>query len=79
MLNWNLENLFLPGQDGGPTSQAAFQDKLTSLAAVIDQVVPGVAAVQEVGPDSALARLQARLIHQLPHAITGDPTTVRSG
>jgi hypothetical protein len=73
VLNWNLENLFLPGQDGGPTTEAAFQDKLTSLAAVIDQVAPDVAAVQEIGPDPALARLQARLSHQLPHAATGDP------
>jgi endonuclease/exonuclease/phosphatase family metal-dependent hydrolase len=29
--------------------------------------------VQEVGPAPALARLQARLTHQLPHATTGDP------
>jgi endonuclease/exonuclease/phosphatase family metal-dependent hydrolase len=66
VMTWNLENLFLPGQDGGPTSEAAFQEKLTSLAAVIDQVAPDVAAVQEVGPAPALARLQDRLTHQLP-------------
>lgn len=32
-----------------------------------------MAAVQQVGPDPALARLQKRLDHQLPHAATGDP------
>jgi endonuclease/exonuclease/phosphatase family metal-dependent hydrolase len=73
VMTWNLENLFLPGEDGGPTTEAAFQDKLSSLAAVIDQVAPDVAAVQEIGPDPALARLQATLTHQLPHATTGDP------
>jgi hypothetical protein len=43
----------------------------------IDQVAPDVAAVQEIGPDPALARLQAKLNHKLnhklPHATTGDP------
>jgi len=73
VMTWNLENLFLPGQDGGPDSEAAFQAKLAALAAVIDQVAPDLAAVQEVGPDPALARLQARLTHQLPHAAIGDP------
>jgi endonuclease/exonuclease/phosphatase family metal-dependent hydrolase len=73
VMTWNLENLFLPGQDGGPDSEVAFEAKLASLAAVIDQVAPDVAAVQEVGPDPVLARLQATLNHQLPHAATGDP------
>jgi hypothetical protein len=35
VMTWNLENLFLPGQDGGPDTEAAFQAKLASLAAVI--------------------------------------------
>jgi endonuclease/exonuclease/phosphatase family metal-dependent hydrolase len=73
VMTWNLENLFLPGQDGGPDSEVAFQAKLASLAAVIDQVAPDLAAVQEVGPDPALARLQERLTHQLPHAAIGEP------
>ena len=79
VLNWNLENLFLPGQEGGPTTEAAFQDKLASLAAVIDQVAPDIAAVQEVGPAPALARLQAALTHQLPTPPPATPTTARSG
>lgn len=73
VMTWNLENLFLSGQDGGPDTEAAFDDKLASLAAVIDQVAPDIAAVQEIGPNPALARLQERLTHQLPHAATGDP------
>jgi hypothetical protein len=40
---------------------------------VIDQAAPDVAALQEVGPDDVLARLQAALTHPLPHAATGDP------
>jgi endonuclease/exonuclease/phosphatase family metal-dependent hydrolase len=73
VMTWNVENLFLPGHDAGPDTEEAFADKLASLAAVIDQVAPDVAALQEVGPDDVLARLQARLTHQLPHAATGDP------
>jgi hypothetical protein len=73
VMTWNLENLFLPGQDGGPDTEAAFQAKLASLAAVIDQVAPDIAAVQEIGPAPALARLQEQLTHHLLHAATGDP------
>jgi hypothetical protein len=39
---------------------------------VIDQVAPDLAAVQQIGPTPALARLQERLTHQLPHAAIGD-------
>jgi endonuclease/exonuclease/phosphatase family metal-dependent hydrolase len=73
LMTWNVENLFLPSQEGGPDSDEAFDRKLTSLAAVIDQAAPDVAALQEVGSAEALARLQARLTHQLPHAALGEP------
>jgi hypothetical protein len=77
LMTWNLGEPLLPGQDGSPDTEAAFQAKLASLAAVIDQVTPDIAAVQEIGPDLALARLQERLTHQLPHAATAIPTTAR--
>ena len=32
---WNLENLFRPGMGAGPTSQAAYDDKLSHLKATI--------------------------------------------
>jgi endonuclease/exonuclease/phosphatase family metal-dependent hydrolase len=73
VMTWNVENLFLPSQDGGPDSDEAFEVKLASLAAVIDQAAPDVAALQEVGSEEALARLQAACSHQLPHPAAGDP------
>jgi hypothetical protein len=58
---WNLENLFLPGEEGGPSDQEAFDAKLTALAATISGVNPDVLAVQEVGNPSALNELRGRL------------------
>src|SRR5688572_26834674 len=73
VMTWNVENLFLPSADDGPDNEAIFQKKLASLAAVIDQEKPHVLALQEVGPNGALDRLQAALTHQMPHAIEGEP------
>jgi len=72
-MTWNVQNLFLPSHEDGPDTEEAFAAKLASLAGLIDQVAPDVAALQEVGPDDVLARLQATLTHQLPHAAIGDP------
>jgi endonuclease/exonuclease/phosphatase family metal-dependent hydrolase len=58
---WNLENLFRPGQDGGPTSQAVYEAKLDKLASVIEAIAPDVLAVQEVGQPEALDDLVGRL------------------
>jgi endonuclease/exonuclease/phosphatase family metal-dependent hydrolase len=58
---WNLENLFRPGADAGPTDEQAYDAKLTELARVIDQISPDVLAVQEVGDPAALADLRRRL------------------
>jgi endonuclease/exonuclease/phosphatase family metal-dependent hydrolase len=58
---WNLENLFTPESEYGPTSQEAYEAKLTSLAAVITEIGPDVLAVQEVGSSEALDDLVARL------------------
>jgi endonuclease/exonuclease/phosphatase family metal-dependent hydrolase len=58
---WNLENLFRPGDDDGPTTQAAYEAKLAALATTIAGIEPDVLAVQEVGDPDALADLADRL------------------
>src|SRR6266542_289005 len=73
VMTWNVQNLFLPSHADGPDDQATFQQKLASLAAVINQAQPHVLALQEVGPDGVLDQLQAALTHQMPHAIEGQP------
>ena len=73
VMTWNVQNLFLPSHNDGPDDQATFQQKLDSLAAVINQEKPHVLALQEVGPNGALGHLQAALTHQMPHAIEGQP------
>jgi endonuclease/exonuclease/phosphatase family metal-dependent hydrolase len=72
VMNWNVENLFLP-DPLKPESQQDFQDKLAKLAAVIDTEQPDVLALQEVGPNGALAALQQALTHSMPHAAEGKP------
>lgn len=54
---WNLENLFRPGDDDGPSDQAAYEAKLKALADVIRKIEPAVLAVQEVGDPDALTDL----------------------
>lgn len=73
VMTWNVENLFLPSDDGGPDDEAPFLQKLASLVAVIDQEAPDILALQEVGSPEALDRLQTELTHKLPHAELGDP------
>jgi endonuclease/exonuclease/phosphatase family metal-dependent hydrolase len=58
---WNLENLFRPGGQAGPTTDAAYAKKLDALAATITELAPDVLAVQEVGDPDALADLAGRL------------------
>jgi endonuclease/exonuclease/phosphatase family metal-dependent hydrolase len=58
---WNLENLFRPGGDFGPTDTATYQAKLAALAATINTQAPDVLGVQEVGQPEALADLVALL------------------
>ena len=67
---WNVENLFLPPPGDGPAVEQ-FQRKLANLAAVIDEQQPDVLALQEIGPDGALAVLQGALSTSLPHASSG--------
>src|SRR4051794_35499418 len=58
---WNLENLFLAGEEGGPPTQQAYDDKLDALAGTIIDEAPDVLAVQEVGDPAALDDLVARV------------------
>jgi endonuclease/exonuclease/phosphatase family metal-dependent hydrolase len=61
LATWNLENLFLPGTEGGPPDQATYEAKLDTLATTIAALAPDVLAVQEVGQPEALEDLRARL------------------
>jgi hypothetical protein len=58
---WNLENLFKPGADAGPTSPQAYQAKPDGLAATITALDPDLPAVQEVGDPDALTDLAKKL------------------
>jgi endonuclease/exonuclease/phosphatase family metal-dependent hydrolase len=58
---WNLENFFPPGETAGPTNQAAYDAKVTALAATIRGLSPDVLAVQEVGDPAALQDLAKAL------------------
>lgn len=57
---WNLENLFRPGGQGGPRTDADYRAKLAALSAVIVAAAPDVLAVQEVGDVDALTDLADR-------------------
>jgi hypothetical protein len=72
VMTWNVENLFLPDA-GAQAEQQRFQTKLATLAAVIDREQPDVLALQEIGPDGALAALQGALATPMPHALAGEP------
>jgi len=73
VMTWNVENLFLPKDGDTEQKKKSFQDKLANLAAVIEQHQPDVLALQEVGPDGALAALQDALATPMPHALEGLP------
>ena len=57
---WNLENLFLPGEQFGPPADV-FEQKLTGLAETITRMSPDLLGVPEVGSPQALDQLVARL------------------
>lgn len=67
VMTWNLENLFLPGEAGGPDSQELFEQKLNTLAATILKLEPDVLAVQEVGSEAAFGALQGKVRVQYPY------------
>jgi endonuclease/exonuclease/phosphatase family metal-dependent hydrolase len=49
VMTWNLENLFPPGSQFGPATQAVYDEKLDGLADVINAEAPDALALQEVG------------------------------
>src|SRR3954471_23164086 len=61
VMTWNVENLFRPGQPGGPTAASAYDAKLTGLARAINDQAPDALAVQEIGDPAALDDLVALL------------------
>jgi endonuclease/exonuclease/phosphatase family metal-dependent hydrolase len=73
VMTWNVENLFAVGTEAGPETEAELDAKIESLRAVIDAQLPDVLALQEVGSESALARLQAALVAPMPHRRLGIP------
>jgi endonuclease/exonuclease/phosphatase family metal-dependent hydrolase len=58
---WNLQNLFPPGSEYGPTDEATYRAKLLALADTINAAWPDVLAVQEVGDPAAVDDLVAEL------------------
>jgi endonuclease/exonuclease/phosphatase family metal-dependent hydrolase len=72
-MTWNVQNLFDTGNEDGPDAQDKLAAKIESLRAVIDQHNPHVVALQEVGGEQALERLQAVLTIPMPHRAVGVP------
>jgi len=61
VMTWNLENLFKPGTDDGPDTNAVYEAKLNGLAATINAQSPDALSVQEVGEPAALDDLVGKL------------------
>jgi endonuclease/exonuclease/phosphatase family metal-dependent hydrolase len=61
VMTWNVENLFKPGAAAGPASEAVYDSKLRGLATTINDQMPDVLAVQEIGDPAALDDLVRRL------------------
>jgi endonuclease/exonuclease/phosphatase family metal-dependent hydrolase len=71
VMTWNVENLFGVGDADGPATEAALAAKIESLKAVIDAERPHVLALQEIGREEALQRLQQALTVPMPHRQLG--------
>jgi endonuclease/exonuclease/phosphatase family metal-dependent hydrolase len=61
VMSWNVENLFRPGADAGPTTEPVYRAKLEGLAATINAQAPDALALQEIGDPDALDDLVAQL------------------
>jgi endonuclease/exonuclease/phosphatase family metal-dependent hydrolase len=70
---WNVENLFLPGMDDGPSNEDVYTRKLAYLASVIIDVGADVVCLQEVGGEQPLSDLVSALGGSLPHTAIGQP------
>ena len=73
VMTWNVQNLFVAGDDDGPNTAAEFNAKIASLVAVIDAAEPHVVALQELGTEPALVALQNALARPMPHRVLGQP------
>jgi endonuclease/exonuclease/phosphatase family metal-dependent hydrolase len=71
VMTWNVENLFGVGDADGPATEAALAAKIESLRAVIDAQRPHVLALQEIGREDALQRLQQALTMPMPYRQLG--------
>lgn len=60
-MTWNVENLFRPGTESGPASDAVYQAKLQGLASTINDQAPDAISLQEIGDPAALDDLVALL------------------
>ena len=70
---WNVENLFTPAADSGPSSVSAYRDKLQALAATMTTADADVWALQEVGEQQALDDLIAELDGDWHGVLSGAP------
>jgi len=70
VMTWNVENLFRPGTEFGPKSQATFDAKLQGLASMINGQAPDAVGLQEIGErdilDDLLPLLQGSGIIESP-------------
>jgi hypothetical protein len=76
VMSWNIENLFDVGDDDGPETAAQLNSKIESLRAVIDAQKPHVLALQEIGSETALGRLQAALSLPMQYRAVAAPDEV---
>ncbi|MFD0519015.1 endonuclease/exonuclease/phosphatase family protein [Paractinoplanes durhamensis] len=60
-MTWNVENLFRPGQPGGPTSTNVYEAKIAGLAEMIARQAPDAVSIQELGDPAALDDLVTAL------------------
>ena len=82
IMTWNVENLFLVGDESGPATKEIFEEKQVNLAATISTFGPDVVALQEIGRPAAAEDLQARLNGAYPHLLLAnhpDPRHIRVG
>lgn len=51
VMTWNVENLFRPGHDSGPTTDDVYRDKLAGLTAMINRQAPDAAGGRPYRPE----------------------------